>query len=308
MRARFQTCRAGLVPVVLIAALTLPPVAAAATPGRVDMVQPPASVERDGRREPLAPGMAVRGGDVVRTGQHSRARLALAEGSDVKVGSDAEVDMQRLDTADESSSGFFEGLVSVVRGAFRYTTGAVAARTTKRHIDFRVGAVTAGIRGTDIWGMAGLDRDFVVLLEGKIDVGSGGRHERLAQAGTAYVKPHSGAAQPRVRVDRATIRRYAQQTEPLANQPTLSADGGWVVHLDSLRDAGRASRALERYRGAGYPVDRERVRVGGAQWYRISLHGLDTRAGARRIGRRFARRFGVRGSWVEHAARGSAQS
>ena len=63
--------------------------ALALAPATVELVQAPAWLERDGRSQPLAPGMELRSGDLVRTGTGARAYLMLAEGSRVKLGESA---------------------------------------------------------------------------------------------------------------------------------------------------------------------------------------------------------------------------
>ncbi len=58
----------------------------AKAPATVELVQAPAWVDRAGRTLPLAPGMELQSGDLVRTGGGARAYLMLAEGSRVKLG------------------------------------------------------------------------------------------------------------------------------------------------------------------------------------------------------------------------------
>ena len=48
-----------------------------------------------------------------------------------------------------------------------------AATLLERDVRVKVNAVTAGIRGTDVWGKSESDRDIVCLLEGRIDVSHG---------------------------------------------------------------------------------------------------------------------------------------
>ena len=39
-------------------------------------------------------------------------------------------------------------------------------------MSIRVATVTAGIRGTDLWGKSAADRQIVCLIEGRIEVGA----------------------------------------------------------------------------------------------------------------------------------------
>src|SRR5687767_14260093 len=61
----------------------------------VDGVQMPAWLERDGKRTPLAPGMELRAGDRVSTGDGSRVLLKLAEGSVVQARRERQAGVQR---------------------------------------------------------------------------------------------------------------------------------------------------------------------------------------------------------------------
>jgi hypothetical protein len=283
----------------LLVLLLLAPTAGLAQPGAVELLQPPAWIIRGETQVPLTHDASLRSGDIVRTGVRARVRIGLAEGGDVKIGPSARVELPRLRTAEETG-GIFEGIAEIVRGAFRYTTGATEV-DRGRDLEFRVGTVTAGIRGTDIWGKAADDRDFVVLIEGEIEVGSGGRTTRLDRAGTAYIQPRDGEARSGVEIDSDTIAEFAQETEPVEGRGRLAPDGAWQVMLDSLRAVDRAERARARYREAGYPVVIERARVDGRQWHRIVLPGAASRDDARAFAEAFEADFGVIGAWVRRA-------
>ncbi len=324
-------------------ALALCASVALAAPGRVEMVQPPASVDEDGQRRPLEPGAALDGGDLLRVGESGRLRLHLAEGSGVKIGSAARVRLARLRAgaaagergrADGSSDpgassagdagraepgategqthsrqggevavtetaepGVFSGLLEILSGAFRFTTDPSAA-DRKRDIEFKVGPVMTGIRGTDIWGKAASDRQFVVLLEGTVDVRVDSQTGQLTQPGTAVVAPSEGQPQIGVAIDRETIQRFARETEPVEGQARLVVDGPWRVIVDSVRERKRAQQAMRRYRRAGYPAEVTRAQVDGERWYRVAIPGAATRAGAAALGQRFESEFGVEGTWV----------
>jgi hypothetical protein len=125
---------------------------AAAPAAVVEGVQMPAWLERTvtggTRRIPLSPGLELRGGDEVRTGAGSRLYIKLAEGSLVKLGENAS--LRILDLAPDRG-GFFRAALNVLEGAFRFTTD-VLAKERRRDVSIRVATVTAGIRGTDLWG------------------------------------------------------------------------------------------------------------------------------------------------------------
>ncbi len=139
---------------------------ALAAPATVRLLQAPAWRERNATREALMVGMELESGDIVHTGPRARALLVLEEGSIVKLGENADLDLRELLPPPEES-GVFKGFLDVVRGAFRFTTTLASRR---RDIRARVRSATIGIRGTDVWGKTEEDRDFVVLLEGVISI------------------------------------------------------------------------------------------------------------------------------------------
>lgn len=298
-------------------ALALCASVAVAAPGRVEMVQPPASVGDDGEQRPLEPGAALDSGDLLQVGEQGRLRLRLAEGSAVKVGSSARVRLSRLRAGDSGTTerqsgsrqggeaivnespepGVFEGLLEILGGAFRFTTDPSAAEQ-ELDIEFRVGSVTTGIRGTDIWGKAASDRHFVVLLEGVVDVSVDSQTGQLTRPGTAVVAPSDGQPRIGVAIDDETIERFARETEPVKGQARLVVDGPWHVVLDSVRERKGARQAMRSYRAAGYPAEVTSAQVEGERWYRVVISGVATRAGATALGQRFEREFGVEGTWV----------
>src|SRR5258706_4033534 len=126
-------------------------------------VQMRACVERDGGRTPAAPGMELKPGDQLRTGAGSRLLVKLSEGSSVKLGENGALRIAELAPAKD----LFKGALAVLEGAFRFTTDKIGA-SRRRDINISVAQVTAGIRGTDLWGKSAPNRQIVCLIEGKI--------------------------------------------------------------------------------------------------------------------------------------------
>src|SRR4051812_6645921 len=154
------------------AALVSSTLAAAQPAAVVEGVQMPAWVERSEgaaalRRLPVAPGMELKPGDQLRTGAGSRLLIKLSEGSSVKLGENGTLRIAELSPAKD----LFKGALAVLEGAFRFTTDALA-KQRRRDININVAQVTAGIRGTDLWGKSLPNREIVCLIEGKIEVGA----------------------------------------------------------------------------------------------------------------------------------------
>ena len=157
----------------LLAALfaTLTTAAAVAAPTAVvEGVQMPAWVERGGVKQPLAAGMELQAADRITTGANSRILMRMAEGSQVKLGENAIFSMEKLSQRQENKQTFLQAAFDVARGAFRFTTDAKSKFASRREVDIRVSTVTAGIRGTDLWGKSSPLREIVCLIEGKIEV------------------------------------------------------------------------------------------------------------------------------------------
>lgn len=216
--------------------------------GTVEAVQYPAWLERSGIAVPLVPGTRLQARDALRTGGNARVRVKLAEGSAVKLGENARF---VIETAEDRN--VFRATLAVVAGAFRFTTDALSQR--RREVAVRAKTVTVGIRGTDLWGKSGDDRDLVCLLEGRITVGAQGHPQvTLDQPLDFYQKPRDGA--PSVaRVDPKELAEWAKETELSADGAGASANGRWrlVAAVKHGRDAALALN--RRLRRDGYPSE-----------------------------------------------------
>ena len=270
--------------------------ARAAPAGRVESVQIPAWLERNGSRIPIDAGLQLEAGDVLRTGPHARLLLRLAEGSLVKLGADAEFKLQSLESA--GGGGLFEGILDVVKGAFRFTT-TLLSQAHRRRIDVRVANVTAGIRGTDLWGKAALDRDIVCLIEGEITVKRGADAAiSMSEPLSFFVAPKDRAPLPVAPVNPEQLQRWARETDIAEHAPALVIDGAWTVYLESLStpDAAEGSRAA--LAEQGFPASIQRAEVGGRTFYRVTLTGFGSWQGAIAFRDGAAEDLGFRSAWV----------
>ena len=233
----------------LACALLLGAKFANAAPAVVEAVQYPAWLERGGNAVPLTPGTALQAQDRLRTGTNARVQLKMPEGSAVKLGENAQFVIERVE-----DRGVFRAALSVLAGAFRFTTDA-ARKATKRDIEIKVKNATAGIRGTDLWGKSTDERDIVCLLEGKITVGSEGHPTvTLDQPLDFYQKRRDGA--PAVaKVDQKQIDIWARETEISADAPAARAGGKWRVLAASFRTRDEALQLNRLLRSGGYPSE-----------------------------------------------------
>jgi hypothetical protein len=178
--------------------------------GFVVLVQRDAWLERSGVIRRLERGMTVQAGDLLRTGNEARLVVRFPEGSTLKLGEYAELRVAGLAAPAEPGGGLLEAALEVVKGAFRYTAETLGPRDVR----VRVNTITIGIRGTDLWGKAGHDKDIACLLKGRIEVAAKGVQHLLDTPGQGFVVPRDQAPMPVSLIPPAQIADWATQTEP----------------------------------------------------------------------------------------------
>jgi hypothetical protein len=262
--------------------LALAGTAAMAANSTVVAVNMPAWLERDGSIKPLAPGVVLQQSDVIRTGAGARALIKLPEGSEVKLGEDAEFRLDKLGTSDGRKSPFSAAL-NVLKGAFRFTTG-LFAKSREREVDVHIATVTAGIRGTDIWGKSDDEKDLVCLLEGHISVQHQGEEgfSTMDQPLDFYVAPKGKPALPIAKVDGDKVKQeWAPQTEPRAGQGLARAEGRWKLTVASVDKQDEALAWYDKLREAGYDAH---IRPAGKDKFQVRIDALASRGDAEALG------------------------
>ena len=256
----------------------------------VDAVQSPAWRDRDGRAEPLAPGMALQSRDRIRTGEGSRVYLKLADGSTVKLGENGVLLAERLGPGERQ---FFSAALDVAKGAFRFTTDKLR-KLSRRDVTIRVATVTAGIRGTDIWGKTEPERDFVCLLEGRITVShKDGDAREMSEPLTFYVAPRNQPPKGIEAADPETVKKWAAETEIQAGAGVLRQGGKWNLLLAETEDQQSALDVYDRAAVAGYAASiRPRI-VGEAIRYEILLRNLPGKTEAEALAGRVKSQLGL---------------
>jgi hypothetical protein len=256
----------------------------------VEGVQMPAWVERPGApaRVPLAPGMELKSGDQVRTGAGSRVLVKLGEGSLVKLGENGSVRVAELNPARE----LFKGALNVLEGAFRFTTQKIGAHR-RRDININVSQVTAGIRGTDLWGKSAPEREIVCLIEGKIEVGAPGEAAVTMDQPRQFYQRTGGRTQPVGFVEPAQLAAWAKETEIEAGQGAARSGGKWKVNLASVDNQNAALGVYDQVRAAGYAAEIRPVREGEKVTYTVRIAQLPSRAEARALADKLKGSFGI---------------
>ena len=245
----------------------------------VDSVQMPAWVERKGVRQPLVPGQALENHDRVLTGTDARVLINLAEGSAVKLGENAQLDLNALGHRENR---VFTAALDVARGAFRFTTGVFSKLRQPRAINVRIATITAGIRGTDLWGSSDGERDLICLLEGHITVFHAQDEARqMSEPLSFYVAPKGAAPKPIDKVDVEQVGKWSAQTEVQVGSGYARRGGKWKVELATLDGEADALALYDRARAAGYAVRiKPRAGANGAYRYALRVMQLPTQAEA----------------------------
>jgi len=193
----------------------------------VESVQMPAWVERAGKQRPASPGTELIATDTLRTGAGARLYIKLAEGSTVKLGENAS--LQLLDLVPERG-GLFRATLNVIAGAFRFTTEAVA-KPRPRDVKLRISTVTAGIRGTDLWGRSVRDNEIVCLIEGAIEVGAESEKPVRMDQPRQFYQRDKGRTQPLSVITPEKLAELARETEIETGKGAARRGGKWKVTL-----------------------------------------------------------------------------
>lgn len=261
------------------AALLLLSIHAQAQPAAVvEGVQMPAWVERAGVRQPIMPGMVLQPGDVIHTGAGSRLLVRMAERSLVKLGENGQLRFTEISPGAE----LFRAALGVLQGAFRFTTD-LAAKNRRREVRISVANVTAGIRGTDLWGRSQDNMEIVCLIEGAIEVAAPNEPAVTMDQPRQFYRRVAGKAQPIGFVEEAQLADWARQTEIEPGRGAARLGGRFEARLARAQTQADALAAYDRLRAAGYPAEIRPVREGEQTVYVVRIRNLPSRADARAL-------------------------
>ena len=254
----------------------------------IEGVQMPAWVERGGRRVPIIPGMELRAGDQLVTGAGSRALVKLADGSLVKLGENGQLGFQELSPAAD----LFRAALNVLEGAFRFTTDLVA-KGRKREVSIRAAQVTAGIRGTDLWGRSRAGNEIVCLIEGDIEVAAPGEPTVIMSQPLQFYRRIDGKTQPVGNVEQAQLDQWSAETELQPGKGVARVGGRFSVILGQADDQNGALALYDSVQSAGYPAQIRPVKEGEKITYYVVIRNLPSRAEANAVANKLRGNFGV---------------
>jgi hypothetical protein len=250
----------------------------------------PAWLDRDGKSQPLSPGEQLKNGDSIRTGPNSRVLLKMGEGSAVKLGENANL---KLGNLGKRKDNLFTATLEVAAGAFRFTTD-VLAKLRRREVDVKIATITAGIRGTDLWGKAGSDKDLVCLIEGHISVASGSEAPlAMNDPMSFYVVPKNAAPLPVAPIDAEKLAQWSLETEISSGMGAARSGGKWKVTLAVAETEAAAFSVYDAVRAGGYAAEIYPVGTSGKRQYQVRISQLPSKAEAQQLANAIKGKFGV---------------
>jgi hypothetical protein len=216
--------------------------------------------------------------------------VRTGDGSSVKLGENAKLKLSNLGKREDN---LFTAALDVAAGAFRFTTD-VLARIHRREVDVRIASITAGIRGTDLWGKAASDKDLVCLLEGHIAVAHGNDAPvDMNDANTFYVVPKDAAPLPIAPVDAAKIAQWSLETEIASGTGAARSGGKWKVILAVVDSQDAALDVYDAVRAGGYAAEIYPIGSAEKRRYQVRISQLPSKEEAQQLANSLKGKFGV---------------
>ena len=276
---------------VTVIAAILPGAALAAANAVVEAVQSPAWIERNGTRIPIAPGMPLQDRDQVHTGANSRVLLRMPEGSTVKLGENARF---AIDRQDFGRGNVYTAAMSVAEGAFRFTSDVFTKFRGRRDINVKLITVTAGIRGTDLWGKSDRDREIVCLIDGRIAVQRGAEAPiAMSDPLSFYIAPAGKEALPVAPVPPEQLKQWAMETEIEVGKGGARRGGQWKVMLAEVATQAEALLRYDALRDAGYAARIVPAHTDKERRYEVLLSNLPSQQDAQALANALRGKYGV---------------
>ena len=260
----------------------------------VEGVQMPAWVEHaSGAREALALGAALNNKDRILTGPGARAQLRLADGSLIKLGENGILALDDLGQKKIKLTDVVTASLDVVSGAFRFTTQALYKFRGERDVKVRIVTITAGIRGTDLWGKADKTRDIVCLIEGNITVTREQQAFTMDQPMSFYIAPRDKPAEPVAPVAKEQLDKWALETDIADGAGAARKGGKWRVYLAEAGNQADALRTYDQLRNAGYAAEIRPVTSETGTSYRVRISNLASKQEAAALGAKLKGGMGI---------------
>jgi hypothetical protein len=222
--------------------------------------------------------MLLQPGDLIQTGAGSRLLVRMSERSLVKLGENGQLRFTELSPTKE----LFRAALGVLEGAFRFTTD-VAAKNRRRDVKITVATVTAGIRGTDLWGRSRDNTEIVCLIEGAIEVGAQGETPVNMDQPRQFYRRVGGQTQPIGFVEQTQLEEWSKETEIERGRGAARLGGRFQATLARAADQAAALSLYDQLRTAGYPAEIRPAREGEQTVYVVRIRNLPSAAEARAL-------------------------
>ncbi len=178
----------------------------AAVVGTIEAIEAKPVILRDTMPVDAVVGGQVLAGDKVQTGDKTKIRIKLVDGSVLALGARSSITMVKYETANGKRS----GSLRVAIGAF-WLQVAKWATPADSFVEVETPNAVAGVRGTTLWGDT--QRQVVCALEGEVSVRSVSNTKLKAaslKAGQCVGKLAAGKLAP-VKPDAKTVAKYLDE-------------------------------------------------------------------------------------------------
>jgi len=296
-----------LLALALLAMPFVAPGAAAAERAMVHGIVPPAWVERQGRIVALRPETYLIEGDVIRTGPGGRVEVDLPDGSALSLGERVQLAMPQARMKRVAEADVFDSALHLLKGALRFTTHAIG-KSMKRDVRIRVGAVTLGIRGTDLMVVAGEDGDHIMLVEGRIELTGEGMAAPMVMESPMDLmmfSPEGLMSHPSTAMGHDQLMGEMHAMEAMVAMPKgsgmlmMGMAPAYDVVVMSFQDPARAERAAAALQAEGWPMEVEQGEAFGRTWNRVAVTGFPSKAEALGFRDRIEGTHGITGAWLK---------
>jgi len=160
-------------------------------------------------------------------------------------------------------------------------------------VNIAVAMVTAGIRGTDLWGRSRDDRQIVCLIEGKIQVAAEGEAPATMDQSRQFYVREKGRTQPIALVEPQQLNEWAKETEIERGKGAARRGGKWSVTLASVDTQRAALEVYDAVRKAGYPAQIDSTKEGDKRSYHVRIRNLPSKAEANALAGQLRGKYGV---------------
>src|SRR5260221_5603340 len=173
----------------------------------------------------------------------------------------------------------FEAAMRIAEGVFRFTTEALEKFGGRREVNITVKTVTAGIRGTDLWGKSTSDGQIVCLIAGTIEVTSPGERPFTMDRPLSFYALEGELSRAIATVPPDRFREWAAETETQPGGGVSRRGGKWKIAIAT----GKYDDTMKIYdevRKARYPAQIVPCQAREKRLDRGRLAKFETRRGA----------------------------